>query len=142
MYYLSPLSISLASEDTLNARIELRRPKLALCDDVNLEDSVTPPETEMGIIFCTCTSGKLRYSLLTIVIEAVQCGPSSGGTQSVDIRLKVPPQCKLLLFQTLKFKVNKSLSCTRLTTLYMTYRSYLRNPRAVTTPLHGRFFSP
>ena len=112
MYYLSPLSISFASEETLKARIELRRPKLALCDDVNLEDSVTPPETEMGIIFCTCTSGKLRYSLLTIVIEAVQCGPSSGGTQSVDIRLKVPPQCKLLLFQTLKFKVNKSLSCT------------------------------
>ena len=53
MYYLSPLSISFASEETLKARIELRRPKLALCDDVNLEDSVTPPETEMGIIFYT-----------------------------------------------------------------------------------------
>ena len=49
--YLSPLSISLASEATLNARIDWRRPKLALCDDVNLDDSVTPPETEVGFFF-------------------------------------------------------------------------------------------
>ena len=46
--YLSPLSISFASEATLNARIDWRRPKLARCDDVNLDDSVTAPETEVG----------------------------------------------------------------------------------------------
>ena len=45
--YLSPLSISFASEATLKARIDWRRPKLARCDDVNLDDSVTAPETEI-----------------------------------------------------------------------------------------------
>ena len=44
--HLSPLSISLASEDMLNARMDCSRPKLARCDDVNLDDSVTPPETK------------------------------------------------------------------------------------------------
>ena len=46
----------------------------------------------------------------------VHGGPSGRGTLFVDIKLKVPPQYKLILLNSY-FNVNKSLSSTRWTTL-------------------------
>merc|ERR1719188_354262 len=68
--YLSPLSISFASEATLNARIDWRRPKLARCDDVNLDDSVTAPETSKSQSCDDSTTWPLLFTLTTCVAKS------------------------------------------------------------------------
>ena len=59
----------MASEETLKARIDWRRPKLALCDEVNLDDSVTPPETSKSQSCDDSTTCPLRFTLTTCLDE-------------------------------------------------------------------------
>ena len=57
--------------------------------------------------------------LMQLVLH-IHCGPCGRGTLFVDIKLKVPPQYTLLMLKRNSyFNVNKRMSTTRWTTMYL-----------------------
>ena len=70
--------------------------------------------------------------------EGLQSGLSGRGALFVDIKLKVPPQPKLLRLKCCSYcNVNKRLSSTRWTTLYITWAAHLESHSSLALEMGG-----